>query len=122
MRELNIFAPLFCACAAASGQNRRPAARPEFEVASVKRQPYTRPGSVGVFARGNTLDAEPVSLDSLVMFAYNLRDIQISGVPSWARSGVLIDSELYQVLAKAPGDSPPLMEVFRQMLQTLLAD
>jgi uncharacterized protein (TIGR03435 family) len=63
-----------------------------------------------------------VSLDSLVMFAYNLREVQLSGGPSWAKSDVLISSELYQVIAKASGDPPPPMEVFRQMLQTLLAD
>jgi uncharacterized protein (TIGR03435 family) len=72
--------------------------------------------------RGDTLDAEHVSLDSLVMFAYNLREVQRSGGPSWAKSGVLVSSELYQVVAKTSGNPPPSMEVFRQMLQTLLAD
>jgi uncharacterized protein (TIGR03435 family) len=61
-------------------------------------------------------------LFSLVAFAYNLRDVQLSGGPAWVRSDVLAHSELYQVIAKAPGDSPPPMNVFRQMLQGLLAD
>ena len=95
---------------------------PKFDVASVKPQPFTGQGSAGIFVRGNTLDAEHVSLNSLVMFAYDLRDIQLSGGPSWARSGLLIDSELYQVIAKASADPPPPMEIFRQMLQALLAD
>ena len=38
------------------------------------------------------------------------------------KSGVLAYSELFQVIAKASGVPPPPMEVFRQMLQTLLAD
>jgi uncharacterized protein (TIGR03435 family) len=94
----------------------------QFEVASIKPQRWTGQGSVGIFVRGNTLDAEHVSLFSLVTFAYNLRDVQLSGGPAWAKSGVLAYSELYQVIAKTSGATPPPMEVFRQMLQTLLAD
>ncbi len=122
MRELNIFALFVCACAAALGQNPQPAARPEFEVASVKPQPFAGQGSIGIFVHGNTLDAEHVSLDSLVMFAYNLREVQLSGGPSWAKSDILASSELYQVMAKVSGDPRPPIEVFRQMLQKLLAD
>jgi bla regulator protein BlaR1 len=93
-----------------------------FEVASIKPQAWTGQGSVGIFVRGNTLDAEHVSLFSLVEFAYNLRDVQLSGGPSWVRSGVLVSSELFRVIAKAPEGPPPPMDVFRQMLQTLLAE
>jgi uncharacterized protein (TIGR03435 family) len=100
----------------------QPAAAPEFDVASVKPQPYTGQGSVGILVRGDTLDAEHVSLFSLVTFAYNLRDVQLSGGPAWMRSGLLASSELYQVIAKTTGNPPPPMEVFRQMLQTLLAE
>jgi bla regulator protein blaR1 len=96
---------------------------PAFEVASVKPQPWTGQGGVYVMVRGNTLNAEHASLDDLVEFAYNLRDIQLSGGPAWAdRSHAkLADAELYQVIAKAT-EPPPSMEVFRQMLQTLLAE
>jgi uncharacterized protein (TIGR03435 family) len=97
------------------------APRMEFDVASVKPQPFEgQQGSVGVFVRGNTLDAEHVSLDDLVTYAYNLRDVQLSGGPAWAKRGVLNSSELYQVIAKTSGDTAP--DTFRQMLQTLLAD
>lgn len=95
---------------------------PEFDVASVKLQPWTGQGSVGIFVRGDTLDAEHVSLFDLVTFAYSLRDVQLSGGPAWVRRDVLVSSELYQVMAKTSGDPPPPMEVFRQMLRTLLAD
>jgi bla regulator protein BlaR1 len=98
------------------------ASSPVFEVASIKPQPWTGQGSVGIFVRGNTLDAEHISLFSLVAFAYDLRDIQLSGGPSWIRSGVLSSSELFQVIAKASGDPPPPMDVFRQMLRKLLSD
>ena len=95
----------------------------EFEVASVKPQPFAgSSGSVGIFVRGNTLNAEHVSLYDLVLYAYNLRDVQLSGGPAWAQSGVLQFSELFQVIAKVPGDYPPQTDVLRQMMQTLLAD
>jgi uncharacterized protein (TIGR03435 family) len=100
----------------------QPGATPEFDVASVKPQPYTGQGSVGIFVRGDTLDAEHASLFSLVTFAYNLRDVQLSGGPRWVKNGALASSELYQVIAKTTGDPPPSKEVFRRMLQTLLAE
>ena len=99
-------------------------APPAFEVASVKPQAWTGQGRVGVFIHGNTLDAEHVSLNDLMLFAYDLRDIQLYGGPGWAdRSHAkLVDAELYQVVARAPGDPPPPTGLFRQMLRTLLAD
>jgi uncharacterized protein (TIGR03435 family) len=99
-------------------------APPAFEVASVKPQAWTGKGNVGVGVHGNTLEAEHASLNDLVLFAYGLRDVQLSGGPAWAdRShSKLEDSELYQVIAKASGDPPPPTEAFRRMLQGLLAD
>jgi uncharacterized protein (TIGR03435 family) len=97
--------------------------RPAFEVASVKPQPWTGQGGVFVKVAGNTLIAEHSDVYDLVKFAYNLRDeIQLSGGPAWARHGRLDLSDLYQVIAKAAGDTPPSMDQFRRMLQTLLAD
>ena len=58
----------------------------KFEVASVKPQPFRGQGKVGIFVRGDTLDAEHVSLFSLVTFAYNLRDVQLSGGPAWVKA------------------------------------
>jgi uncharacterized protein (TIGR03435 family) len=95
---------------------------PSFEVASVKPQPWEGTGRVGVFVRGNTLTAEHVCLYGLVEFAYNLKEDHLSGGPSWARCGVLAGSDLYQVVAKAGGDSPPSVDQFRLMLQALLAE
>src|SRR5579862_2188405 len=115
MRVLAMILAIVSAIGAAFGQ------APAFEVASVKPQPWVgQQGSVGVFVRGNTLNAEHVSLDDLVSFAYNLRSVQLSGGPAWGIRGELKDSELFQVTAKAAGDPPPPMEVFRETLQTLL--
>lgn len=94
-----------------------------FDAVSIKPQPFTgKPGEyVGITVMGKTLLAEHMSLNDLVLFAYNLRPTQLSGGPSWAARGVLQNSELFQVIAKA-GDPPPTREVFAQMLQVALAD
>jgi uncharacterized protein (TIGR03435 family) len=100
-----------------------------FEVASIKPQPWTNQGRVGVFVQGNTLTGEHVDLYRLVEFAYGLTadGFQLSGGPAWARRGVLSDvsgaeSVLYHVVAKAADGPPPPIEQFRFMLQALLAD
>jgi len=100
-----------------------------FEVVSIKPQPWTNEGRVGVFVRGNTLTGEHIDLYGLVEFAYGLRtdDSQLSGGPAWARRGILsdvsgADAVLYQMVAKAPDGPPPPIERFRLMLQAMLAD
>jgi uncharacterized protein (TIGR03435 family) len=95
---------------------------PRFDVASIKPQPYTGQGMVGISVHGDTFDAEHESVFSLVEFAYNLRDVELSGGPAWIKSDVLATSELYQVIAKTTADPPPPMPVFRQMVATLLAE
>jgi uncharacterized protein (TIGR03435 family) len=93
-----------------------------FDVASVKADPWGGNYRVGVFVHGDTLTAEHTCLYGLVEFAYNLRDDHLSGGPAWAQCGLLASSDLYRVIAKAPGDPPPSTDQFRLMLQTLLAD
>ena len=93
-----------------------------FDVASVKPQKWTGNGSVGVFIRGYMLDAERADLNSLVEFAYDLKDFQLSGGPAWGTHGMLDDSQLFQVLAKPATGQTPTMDQFRLMLQTLLAE
>jgi len=100
---------------------------PAFEVASVKPHPWPGGnGTLGVTVRGNTLYAEHVGLSDLIEYAWDLKEGQLSGGPSWAtRAGKLVDSELFQVTAKAggsDGDAPPPASEFRLMLQALLAD
>jgi uncharacterized protein (TIGR03435 family) len=93
-----------------------------FEVASIKPQPWTGQGNSGVFVHGSTLSGEHVCLNDLIQYAWNLRPVQLSGGPAWAERGKLDSSDLYQVVAKAPGDKPPSAEQFRTMLQGLLAE
>lgn len=112
-------AVLLVFCALCGAQTPQPVA---FDVASVKPQKWTGSGGVGVFIKGNTLDAEHADLNSLVEFAYNLQDFQLSGGPPWTTHGMLDSSELFQVLAKPAEGQTPSMEQFRLMLQTLLAD
>jgi uncharacterized protein (TIGR03435 family) len=95
---------------------------PVFEVASIKQEPWTGSGGVYVVVRGNTLNAEHSCLKDLVSFAWRLEDFQLSGGPAWAEHGRLDQSDLYQVIAKAPGDTAPPEGQFRLMLQALLAD
>lgn len=93
-----------------------------FDVVSIKPQKWTGQGSVGISVRGNTLYGEHVSLDDLVMFAYDLRGVQLSGGPAWAERRELMSSELYQVTAKVSSDPPPPLAGFRKMLQPVLAE
>ena len=117
----------FCIRPELLGQSPTPPA--SFEVVSIKPQPWTNEGRVGVFVRGNTLTGEHVDLYRLVEFAYDLRTdgSQLSGGPGWARMGILSDvsgagSLLYQVIAKAAEGPPPSIGQFRLLLQALLAD
>ena len=86
-----------------------------FDVASIK------PAGVGM--RGysirplhDRLSAQNVTLKLLIGEAYHVYDFQISGGPRW------IDSDRYDVEAKAASDTPPTHSRLREMLQNLLAD
>jgi len=91
------------------------AAPPAFEVASVKpnksgdRAPWRFAGSRGGITATN------VTLQFLITNAYDVRDHQISGGPSW------LNSERYDIVAKGTVDNPTPAKN-RQMLKTLLAD
>jgi len=97
-------------------------ARPEFEVASIKRQTFTGQGFVGIRLSGNRLQAEHQSLGGLITYAYGIEGFQLSGGPPWVYSSNLNDPEMYEVSAKAEGETAPSPEQFRQMLKTLLTD
>ena len=92
-----------------------PAARPEFEVASIK--PNTsgtrmvRISGVGT----SRFVATNVTVRMLIAFAYDLKNFQISG------GTTATDSDRYDVEAKA-AESKPSLEQSRLMLQALLAD
>jgi uncharacterized protein (TIGR03435 family) len=91
------------------------AARPEFDVASIKpvKGDCKVPVSMGV-GYGTALE-RCVTLKMLVTVAYQLQSFQISGGPGW------IDSDRYDLDAKAE-DAKSGPDKSRLMLQTLLAD
>jgi uncharacterized protein (TIGR03435 family) len=91
-----------------------PASSPQFEVASIK--PNTGGGRNRMIrmAPGGRLNVENLPLKFLVRIAYDVKEFQISGGPSW------IDSDSYDVTAKAESNFSP--DEMRPMLQALLAD
>jgi uncharacterized protein (TIGR03435 family) len=96
-----------------------PAARPkfdEFEVATIKPTP---PDTLGRWIRMQSthqLAAKNHTLKTLLAAAYNLSPQAISGGPAW------VDSEHYDIVAKAPGEVRPTLDEQMAMLRRLLAD
>jgi uncharacterized protein (TIGR03435 family) len=95
-----------------------PSTRVEFEVASVKPSQLSNPN--GERNRRENISADPgsltmrnVSLKSAIQWAYDVKEVQVSG-PEW------LGDERYDILAKAAttAGEPQL----RQMLQSLLTD
>jgi uncharacterized protein (TIGR03435 family) len=89
-----------------------------FEVASIRlhKGMYT---VVRSSVSGPKVTIEAYGLTGLIMDAYHLNGrYQISGGPTWMDS----DSERFDIVANAPGESTPTGDEVRLMLQTLLAD
>lgn len=90
--------------------------RKNFEVASIK---PAEPGGRGVqimMAPGGRITAKNVTMKILIQQAYNLRDFQITGGPSW------LGNDRYDINAKADGNDDVTPEQLRTMMQGLLAD
>jgi uncharacterized protein (TIGR03435 family) len=92
-----------------------------FEVASVKLSgPGTSPlrnappGSRGFVVTPTTVAVNHATLKSLLRWAYDVEDYQVSGGPGWA------DTEWYDVDARAGGPSSP--DQLRVMMRSLLSD
>jgi uncharacterized protein (TIGR03435 family) len=90
-----------------------------FEVASIR--PHVQNiaagrGGVGLRVSGTILTAENNSLSNLITYAFDLKDYQVLGLPSWA------ESDRYDVSAKAEGDAGLTRELAMPMMQALLAD
>jgi uncharacterized protein (TIGR03435 family) len=96
---------------------------PTFEVASVK-QSQSREGFVQLGIQpGGRFTARNVPLRMLIQNAYQLQDSQLIGGPDW------VDSDRFDVVAKAAGDVPPTAigpgrpaGALQLMLQALLAE
>src|ERR1700683_570207 len=122
-RLLCIF--LINAISATPGRAQTPAARPRFEVASVKRNTSCggRRGGGGAPPPAST-PMECATLQTLIENAYcifadgvsmNRKSIEISGGPSW------ILSDTYDISAKAE-DSAPFTKMAGAMMQGLLQE
>jgi len=91
-----------------------------FEVASIRLH-KGQVQVVGTSVSGQRLNAEAMSLNNLITYAYDLKSYQVLGAPSWADSKNL-DCDRYDVSAKAEGDGPINQKQAKAMLQTLLAE
>ncbi len=90
------------------------AAAPKFEVASIKRNVSGEPGRY-IRPSGGRLSISNMTLRNLITTAYQVRDFQVSGGPSW------ISSESYDIEAKSEGAATP-KELEGSMLRALLED
>jgi uncharacterized protein (TIGR03435 family) len=108
----------FLACACLTAQDHA-----EFDVASVK--PNTSLGNgISIYTTpGGDLTATNVSLRTLIAFAYDIRDFQITGGPKW------METDRYDIFARPPhsADEPPTSPAARNRLthlrmKALLAD
>ena len=97
---------------------------PSFEVAAIK---PSHPGTPGPSFRfhGDGITIHSATLKAIMGFAFNVRDFQISGGPSW------INSDRYDIEAKEPKavqdgmlklDFDQRTKLMGQLLQSLLAD
>jgi len=85
-----------------------------FEVASIKPSPPAMLGSGFRLPGGGRFEATHVTVKDMVAFAFDVRDFNVSGGPSWA------STDRYEILAKTDqGATRPQM---REMLKLLLAD
>lgn len=98
---------------AAFGQS--PSARPEFEVASVKKSAPAAPGQVniGVHIDGAMVRCSSLPMRSYIRLAYRVNDYQVIG-PDW------LPTENFDIAAKLPEGATRAQ--FPEMLQSLLAD
>jgi uncharacterized protein (TIGR03435 family) len=92
------------------------APKPTFEVASVRMRPgpLQLPYSGPVALPGGIFDADQATVETLIMFAFDLKPFQIVGAPAWVRS------ERYAVGGRAGFDAPAAQ--VRLMVQSLLED
>jgi uncharacterized protein (TIGR03435 family) len=98
---------------AAFGQS--PSARPEFEVASVKKSAPATPGQVniGVHIDGAMVRCSSLPMRSYIRMAYRVNDYQVLG-PDW------LAAENFDIAAKLPDGATRAQ--LPEMIQSLLAD
>ena len=93
---------------------------PAFEVASVKPNKSGDGPTMAGMQPGGRVTMINSPLRVLIRNAYQLQDFQIAGAPTW------INTERFDVVAKAPGDLPPprpgIVGPAQFMMRSLLAD
>jgi bla regulator protein blaR1 len=97
----------------AFGQTAQPPATPLPELEAVSIKPSKSGDRLGGMhaSRGGRLNANNVTLEELIRWAYQVRDFQISGAPGW------VNSERYDVAAK--GDGNPRYDALQPELETM---
>lgn len=91
-------------------------ANPGIEVATIK---PSKPGAMmmkGIRVGGNRLTMSNMTLQDLIMFAYNLEPKQIVNAPSW------YSSDTYDIEIQPDQPGAPSKEQWNSILQKLLAD
>jgi uncharacterized protein (TIGR03435 family) len=88
----------------------------EFEVASIKPTPPDTAGRWIRMQSAHGFAAKNHTLKTLVAAAYNLSPKAISGGPAW------VETDHYDIVAKAPGEVRPNLDEQMAMLRKLLAD
>jgi bla regulator protein BlaR1 len=103
-----------------------PAKEIAFEVASIKLHAqrtgtfiHRIPTAIPFHISGNRVNEGIVTLQEIVMDAYDVKAFQVSGAPKWAEE---TGGDHYDIIAKAEGTGSPSVAQVRRMLQTLLAD
>jgi uncharacterized protein (TIGR03435 family) len=92
-----------------------PAQQPlAFELATIK--PLQGYVNARGSASGPRITLSGYALEGLLMDAYGVESWQLVGGPVWR------DTDPFEIVAKAPGDTAPTPEQSRQMLRTLLED
>jgi uncharacterized protein (TIGR03435 family) len=104
------------AMAAMPATSQTTAPKPSFEVASIKPHKGDVTFSVDPALRGSRVVGTASTLADMITVAYDVRYDQTSNGPGW------INSDRFDIEAKAPGDVPPTNEQFRLMMQDLLSE
>jgi uncharacterized protein (TIGR03435 family) len=92
-----------------------PAARPEFEVASIKPNDSGSTSMKFPFPSGGRLTSTNINLKTLISFAYKVPGFEVTGGPGW------VNSDRYDVTAKS-AETNIGVDQYRLMVQSLLAD
>ena len=88
-----------------------------FEVASIRVQPGPV-GTINITTSGNRLKVAANMMAGLIMYAYDIKNYQLDRGPM----PTVMGDTMYDIEAKADGDTVPTKDEFRLMMQSLLAD